>query len=113
LDEFDAVLKKPAANQKDFAVKYLAEQGDEAEYLWANELKFDGKKYTGKVANDPSYVKSIKMGQAITLKPEEIDDWMYVENGKLKGGFTIRAQRNMLKGEERKKFDEQFKFQFE
>jgi len=113
LDDFVAVLKKPAASQKDFAVKYLVEQGDEGEYLWANEVKFDGKQFTGKVANEPQFVKTVKFGQPITLKPEEIDDWMYVEDGKLKGGYTIRCQRNMLQGADRKKFDEQFKFKFE
>lgn len=113
LEEFDAVLRKPAASQKDFAVKFFAEQGEDAEYLWANEIRFDGKQYAGKVANEPGYVKNLKMGQAITLKPEDVQDWMYVDNGKLKGGYTIRAQRELLKGDDRKKFDEQFKFQFE
>ncbi|MBX3443453.1 MAG: DUF2314 domain-containing protein [Planctomyces sp.] len=113
LDDFIAALKKPAATQKDFSVKYLVEQGEAGEYLWVNEVKFDGKKFTGKVANHPQVVKTLKFGQQVALQEDEIDDWMYVDDGKLKGGFTIRAQREMLKGADRKKFDEQFKFTFE
>ena len=40
-------------------------------------------------------------------------DWMYVENGKLQGGYTIRVQRKFVQAAERPKFDEQFKFKFE
>lgn len=113
LDQFVSVLKKPSANQADFAVKYLVVEGDEGEYLWLNEVQMVRKKFTGKVANHPQFAKSVKFGQTVSISEDEVDDWMYVENGKLKGGYTIRAQRETLKGEDRKKFDAQFKFKFE
>jgi uncharacterized protein YegJ (DUF2314 family) len=113
LDKFEAALKKAAPNTKDFAIKYLVVEGDEGEYLWINEIQFANKKFTGKIANQPQFAKTVKYGQTITIEEEDVDDWMYVEDGKLKGGYTIRAQREMMQASERPKFDAQFKFKFE
>lgn len=113
LDKFEAALKKAAPTTKDFAIKYLVVEGDEGEYLWINEIQFANKKFTGKIANQPQFAKTVKFGQTVTLDEEDVDDWMYVEDGKLKGGYTIRAQREMMQATERPKFDAQFKFKFE
>jgi uncharacterized protein YegJ (DUF2314 family) len=113
LDKFEAALKKAAPNTKDFAIKYLVVEGDEGEFLWVNEIQFANKKFTGKIANQPQFAKTVKFGQTVTLDEEDVDDWMYVEDGKLKGGYTIRAQREMMQATERPKFDAQFKFKFE
>jgi uncharacterized protein YegJ (DUF2314 family) len=113
LDDFIAVVAKPRPTQQEFAVKFLIEEGDEGEYLWMNEVKHEGKAFSGKLANVPQVTKKHKMGDPLKIKEDDVVDWMYVEGGKLKGGYTIRAQREMLTGEARKKFDEQFKFKFE
>jgi uncharacterized protein YegJ (DUF2314 family) len=113
LDDFIAVLKKPKPTQADFAIKYLAIEGDEGEYVWASGLKYGNKEFTGKIDNKPQFVKKVKFGDPITIKEDDVVDWMYIEDGKLQGGYTLRAQRAMLTGEDRKKFDEQFKFKWE
>jgi uncharacterized protein YegJ (DUF2314 family) len=113
LDNFNAVLKAPKKNQEQFAVKFMVEVKDEAELLWLSDPKFDKGVYTGKVANQPAIAKHLKPGEMIKVKEDDVVDWMYVEDGKLKGGFTIRAQRKFTTATELKKFDDQFKFKFD
>jgi uncharacterized protein YegJ (DUF2314 family) len=113
LDKFLAVLKAPKKNQDQFAIKFIVEVKDEGELLWLNELKFDKGVFTGKVANQPALAKNLKMGDTVQVKEDDVVDWMYVEDGKLQGGYTIRTQRKYVQAAERKKFDEQFKFKFE
>ncbi len=113
LDNFLAVLKAPKKNQDQFAIKFIVDVKDEAELLWLNEPKFEKGVFTGKLANQPAIAKHLKMGEAIKVKEDDVVDWMYVEEGKLQGGYTIRVQRKFIQAAERKKFDDQFKFKFE
>ncbi|QDT52296.1 hypothetical protein Pan44_03050 [Caulifigura coniformis] len=113
LDNFLAVLKTPKKNQEQFAIKFFVELKDDAELLWLNELKFEKGVFTGKLANQPALAKHLKMGETLKVKEDDVVDWMYVEDGKLQGGYTIRVQRKYVQAAERKKFDDQFKFKFE
>jgi uncharacterized protein YegJ (DUF2314 family) len=113
LDKFLAVLKAPKKTQEQFAVKFVVEVKDEAELLWMNEPKFEKGVFTGKLANVPALAKHLKAGDVVKVKEDDVVDWMYVEDGKLQGGYTIRAQRKFIQATDRKKFDDQFKFKFE
>jgi uncharacterized protein YegJ (DUF2314 family) len=42
-----------------------------------------------------------------------VEDWMYLEAGKLVGGFSSRAIRDRLAGEARKQFERSMWFAFE
>jgi uncharacterized protein YegJ (DUF2314 family) len=113
LDSFLAVLKAPKKNQEQFAIKFVVEIKDEGELLWMTEPKFDKGVFTGKLANEPALAKHLKNGQTIQVKEDDVVDWMYVEDGKLKGGYTIRVQRKYVQAAERSNFDANFKFKFE
>jgi uncharacterized protein YegJ (DUF2314 family) len=113
LDTFLAVLKAPKKNQDQFSVKFIVEVKDQAELMWLNDLKFDKGVFTGKLANDPALAKHLKMGQTIQVKEDDVVDWMYVEDGKLKGGYTIRVQRKYTQAAQLKAFEANFKFKFE
>lgn len=45
-------------------------------------------------------------GEVITIDPESICDWMYLDGEKLVGGYTIRVQYSRMTAEEKKKFDD-------
>ena len=49
--------------------------------------------FQGTVNNEPEKVKTVKMGQKVTVAAK-ISDWMYVENRKLVGGYTMRVLRS-------------------
>lgn len=102
---FIAALEKPAPGQSSFSVKVGFVDGKKTEHMWLSPVRFDGKAFQGVVNNQPESVKNVKMGQTVSIEPLQISDWMFVEDGKLKGGYTIRALRDRLQGNERDKFD--------
>jgi len=58
----------------------------------------------------PAKVKSVKIGQTVTVERAKISDWMYIENRKLVGGYTLRALRETLPPDERANFDKSVPF---
>ena len=73
-------------------------------------MQYGGKVFRGKINNDPELVKNVKIGQSITVEPKQISDWMYINQGKLVGGTTVRVLRDNLSPSERKGFDESVPF---
>jgi uncharacterized protein YegJ (DUF2314 family) len=106
LAQFVPALKSPKPTQSEFSVKMMFTENKKFEHMWLASVRFDGQKFHGKVSNDPNSVKTVKFGQNVSVAPNEISDWMYVENRKLKGGFTIRVLRDKMSPDERKQFDE-------
>jgi uncharacterized protein YegJ (DUF2314 family) len=89
--QFILALQLRSPNQSDFCVKKPFRQGEEVEHIWLANVTFDGKEFHGKVENDPEEITGIKIGDEAEVGPDEISDWMYLENGKLVGGYTIRV----------------------
>jgi uncharacterized protein YegJ (DUF2314 family) len=44
------------------------------------------------------------MGDRVHVTPKELSDWMYIEDGVLKGGYTIRVLHYQSSPEEQKEF---------
>ncbi len=110
VNKFIAVLKSPKPGQSDFSVKVPFVQADSTEHMWLTSVSYDGKVFTGTVNNEPQMVNNVKLGDRTTIAPSKISDWMYVENGKLVGGETLRVLRNRLPANERAEFDKQVGF---
>jgi uncharacterized protein YegJ (DUF2314 family) len=55
----------------------------------------------------------VKAGDLVSVNPDEITDWVFVDNGKLAGGYTIRAHYNELSPEQKKQFDQLADFRIE
>ena len=63
------------------------------EWIWINNLTFDGTVFHGQVGNEPQLITSVDVGDNVEVNREEICDWMVVLNdGKLRGGYTIRME---------------------
>lgn len=110
VSKFQAALGTRKLNQTGFAVKMAFTDGEMTEHFWLDQVRWDGTKYHGVVNNDPEKVSNVKLGQEASVAPEDISDWMYVENGKLVGGYTIRALRAAMSPKERAEFDESTPF---
>ena len=113
VDTFIKALQNPGAAQTFFSIKAKFTDGDEVEHIWLENVTYDGKKFQGKIGNEPLHIRNISLGDEVSVMPKDISDWMFVENGKLVGGFTLRVLRNQTSGEERKKFDESIPFVIE
>ena len=107
---FVAAPKSPKGGQSAFSIKVAFTDGGKTEHMWLTQVTFDGSKFTGTVNNEPVKVKSVKMGQKVTVAPDKISDWMYIENGRLVGGETLRVLRAAMTPEERADFDKSVPF---
>lgn len=103
--KFIAVLRSPKASQSRFAVKKPFVEGDKVEHIWLNEVSFDGSLFHGKVDNEPVDIKGVRPGQEVTVSPNDISDWMYVQDERLVGGYTISAMCQNMSPAEKKQFE--------
>jgi uncharacterized protein YegJ (DUF2314 family) len=110
---FIAALQHPRAGQHDFTVKKPFKDGKRTEHMWLAPVRFDGKNFRGTVNNDPDAVSNVKIGDQATVDPESISDWMFVDNGKLVGGYTLRVLRDAMPAAEREEFDKSVPFKIE
>jgi uncharacterized protein YegJ (DUF2314 family) len=108
LNYFQESLLAPQPSQQYFSVKVLITDGEHQEHLWLTTPSFDdeGNLY-GVVGNKPVSVRSVSLNQKIGIEAQNISDWMIIENGRLIGGYTIRAIRDSLPREEWAEFDRQ------
>ncbi|WP_231459749.1 YegJ family protein [Pedobacter sp. Leaf132] len=103
---FEESLANPQAHHAYFSVKVHIIDGENGEHIWLTEPHFDaeGNLY-GTVGNEPVNVNTVKLNQKIGIDRNLISDWMTIENGKLIGGYTIRAIRDGVPENERAAFD--------
>lgn len=103
LSNFNAALSNKEIEVKSLKVKF--ENQTDVEHIWLSDVEFKDGKYSGILDDEPEYIKDHKLGDLINVDNKDISDWMYVENGKLFGGYTIRVLRNRMSETEREQFD--------
>jgi uncharacterized protein YegJ (DUF2314 family) len=111
--EFIKALQHRAAGQTDFEVKKPFVEGNDVEHIWLSDIEFAGGRFKGKVDNAPMKIHGLKIGQVVSVDPDEISDWAYVDNGKLVGGYTIRAHYEALTPAQKKEFLREADFKLE
>ena len=108
--KFIVALKHPGLGQRDFEVKKPFIQGNEVEHIWLSDVEFVGNRFQGRVDNQPRKIRGLKLGQLVSVNPNEISDWLYVDNGNLVGGYTVRAHYDELSPEQKQEFDREADF---
>lgn len=103
LTDFNSALINPKIEVKALKVKFKNET--DVEHIWLSDVKFKDGKYSGVLDNEPEYIKDHKIGDLINVDNKDISDWMYIENGKLFGGYTIKVLRNQMSDSEKEQFD--------
>jgi uncharacterized protein YegJ (DUF2314 family) len=109
LDHFTAAVQHPGSRQSNFQVKLAVEDGH---YVWLNQVEFDGA-LSGVLGLDAAGLHPAGPGARVTVPARDVEDWMYAEDGKLVGGFSLRAIRARLTGEPRRTFEEGVGLRFE
>ena len=109
---FIAALKNPQPGQRDFEVKKPFIQGNVVEHIWLSDVRFVGNRFQGRVDDQPERIQGLKIGQLVSVNPNEISDWVYIDNGTLIGGYTIRAHYDELAPEQKREFDRTADFRF-
>jgi uncharacterized protein YegJ (DUF2314 family) len=91
LKDFLALARNPQPTMKGFAVKVPVREGKEGEYFWIAPFERKGTRFTGQINNTPRTLHNVKAGQTIEFAEEEIADWLYLDNDKMKGNYTACA----------------------
>jgi uncharacterized protein YegJ (DUF2314 family) len=102
---FITALKHPAPGQQDFEIKKPFIENGQVEHIWLSDVQFVGNRFQGRVDNQPRKIRKLKLGQLVSVNPNEISDWLYIDHGKLVGGYTVRVQYNELSAQEKQEFD--------
>jgi uncharacterized protein YegJ (DUF2314 family) len=104
---FIKALQSPTDTQTAFLVKarFPYDEPDNYEHMWINELAYTGDVFEGTLANEPVYVTEIRFGDRVTVKIEDISDWMIIDDHRMLGGFTLHVIRNNMSEDERAQFD--------
>ena len=105
IENFDSALKSNNPKFLNFSVKKPYKTVSGNEHIWISDVVLKGDSYLGVIGNTPEYTGEIKLGDTVLVEKREISDWMYIDENKLKGGYTIRALRNKLSESEKKEFD--------
>jgi uncharacterized protein YegJ (DUF2314 family) len=78
--------------------------------MWVSDLSFSSNQFEGVLGNEPVYVGELHLGDHVTVDPQDISDWLIIDNNELLGGFTYHVLRNKMTENERKQFDEEVGF---
>lgn len=106
LHHFEQCLKAPSPSQQYFSIKVKIVDDGKSEHIWLTEPSFDAEgNLFGVVGNEPIDVTTVMLHQNIGIDRDKISDWMIIENGRLIGGYTIRAIRDDLNGKALNNFD--------
>ena len=113
LDQFDKALISNKFDTSTFALKVKFPTVTGAEHIWATSIVIKDGHYFGVVDNLPDLTTKVNFGDRIQLDKENISDWMYADNGVLRGGYTMRLIRSRMTPEKQKKNDANFQFKIE
>lgn len=92
LSDFLEVKNKPSDTQQNFSIKIGIADGENKEFFWVGQFEETSSgNFVGILNNEPRSVRNVQNGQKINFKKEDIVDWLYIENGKMKGNFTACA----------------------
>ncbi len=108
LKEFDSAFKIRSYDAGTIALKIKFPTKIGYEHIWVTQIHSKLGSYNGVIDNLPENAKDVKLGNRIKIDKDDITDWMFGRNGKLVGGYTLRAFRNRLTKHEKKDFDAQF-----
>jgi len=105
--EMNAAIEKARASLSTFWASYKAHNPSEeghslkvrfalpdnyAEHIWMVEVKkLADNTYSGRFANIPERLPGKQIGDVAEFREADISDWMFLRNGKIVGGETIRV----------------------
>jgi len=94
LNIFFRHLNRPETGEGNFSVKYAfvadASASVGAEQVWITNIIFRNGQYYGTVSSTPVYLTSIRRGDRVNFYVNSITDWMFTQNGRIVGGYSIR-----------------------
>ena len=105
LSTFFRNLNRANSGDRNFFVKYpfLADDGSgiRVEQLWLTGIYYENGNYYGTLANSPMNISSLKKDDKVIFSTDSVTDWMYIQDGKIIGGQSIKYLLENIPEEER------------
>lgn len=98
LPAFWASYAAPKSSEDGHSLKVrFPTRGTNGEHIWMAEVKklSDGR-YSGRFANQPRDLPGKRAGDLVEFTEADISDWMFLRNGKIVGGETIRPMLKLM-----------------
>ncbi len=90
-NEVDDFIKIVQAGKYQVSVKVPIADGDKVEHFWLKDVTYQDGSFNGIIDNDPEIVTNIAIGRKVNVRKEAISDWLYIQNGKMIGNYTLRV----------------------
>ena len=74
-------------------VRFTSPVTGASEHLWIEDAGFEDDEIVGTVASDPNNIPELSKGAWVTVSPDDVSDWVYRQQGRTVGGFTIRVMQ--------------------
>ncbi len=100
--DFARAYEKQEEGTESFGVKFPFDAPDNKEFMWVEVTAIDDEYVTGRLANDPVWVKDLKLGSKVKRKVSELADWMYLKDGKMIGGYSVQVLLKRQEAEQKK-----------
>ena len=113
LPEFLAALKRGGPGLTRFSVKAKFDFPSGGEHIWIGDVSYSGTSFSGRVENVPRDIKGLKYGDAVTIQSDAVSDWLYVEDGRLVGAFTMRVIYRRMSPAQQQTFKQQLDYKFD
>lgn len=113
LSEFLALAKRPGPTMNGFAVKIALGADIGAEFFWIHPFAHVGESFIGQINTIPRAVVTLKIGDTIAFRKNEIVDWMYVDAGRMHGNYSARAILKSAPPRDRDAFKRRFGLDFD
>jgi len=104
IGDFMRVFQSPGEQQQSFMLKVVFFDDDEVEQVWVSDLERMDTGFRGRLAGEP-LLPSFQYKQPVEFDRGRITDWMFIDHGRLVGGYTTRLIRQRMSPEERASFD--------
>jgi uncharacterized protein YegJ (DUF2314 family) len=92
--EFVAAFNEHRPGRK-CAVKYSAPiKGGGDEHIWIMVTALGTDTISGTLGNAPVADIGLKLGDAVTIKKDDVQDWLFTDGQTMTGGFSVATLRN-------------------
>jgi len=92
------------------SIKANIKDDKHSEHVWISNVRLVDGNFTGPLDNNPLHIKKFKVGDEISVAPEEISDWYAISGKRIHGGYTIFLARARMSAEQRVDFDKTFPY---
>ena len=91
LAKFWKAFESPGPDERGFELKVALPYGrNSTEHIWTKDIERRDGKISGVINNVPRDVKTVRLGQRIEIRDEQISDWTFRRGGKIVGNETMR-----------------------